>query len=147
MSPTSAGDDRRGEGADAWQLGEQRADQAQGVPGQLAGDRGQLQGGEPGRARAAPAPADRLVISVPATMAWIRLRSRVRSGTRWTRCRSTARGCHGGGVIRASDSRSARSSLGQPAARPGPGTAQRLLRATGAAKLPTATPAWPARCS
>ena len=80
-------DDQRGERADARQLGEhldprvgpgaladlpvqpvnpllQRVDQPQVIPGQLAGDRQQVQGGEPGPSRAGPVPAGRPVVPV-----------------------------------------------------------------------------------
>ena len=50
-------------------------------------------------------------------MAWIRLRSKVRSRTRATRCRSSARSARtGGGAIHASGSRSARSNWAKIAA-------------------------------
>jgi hypothetical protein len=50
-------------------------------------------------------------------MAWIRLRSRVRSRTSATRCRSSARSCRtGGGAIHASGSKSARSNWAKIAA-------------------------------
>ena len=134
-------DDQRSERADAGQLGEhldprvgpgaladlpvqpvdpvlQGVDQAQVIPGQLAGHRRQLPGrrARRGRGRSStrrPAGHD----PWSATMAWIRLRSRVRSRTSATRWRSSARSCRiAGGAIQASGSRSARSSCAKIAA-------------------------------